>query len=283
MRYVLFATPRFGALVLQGLVKRGMEPLALVTNPDRPVGRKQVVTPPPAKQMATELGLDIPVLQPTKLEEVYDQLRELGADVFVVAAYGKILRQELIDIAPHGVVGIHGSVLPKYRGAAPMQQALIDGAPETGISLFVVDAEVDHGPVIADGTIAVAENETYLTLEAKLAELGAVVTATRLPMWLTGGITAREQNHELATFTKKFSSEDGHVSYEDLVKAMNGNAELARTISNKIRGLTPEPGVWTEHGDARIKLLESHTEHGALVVTGYQRSGKVAVKEKLKL
>jgi methionyl-tRNA formyltransferase len=233
--------------------------------------------------MVTELGLDIPVLQPTKLDEIYDQLRELGADVFVVAAYGKILRQELIDIAPHGVVGIHGSVLPKYRGAAPMQQALIDGVSETGISLFIVDAEVDHGPVIADGTIAVAENETYLTLEAKLAELGAVVTATRLPMWLTGGITAREQNHELATFTKKFSSADGYVAYEDLDKAINGDAQLARAINNKIRGLTPEPGVWTEYSGSRIKLLESHTEQSSLVVTKYQRSGKVAVTGKLKL
>ncbi len=274
MRYVLFATPRFGAIALEKLVAQGLVPVALVTNPDRPVGRKQVVTPPPAKQKARELQLNIPIFQPEKLADIYDELRALNADCFIVAAYGKILRQELLDIPKRGVLGIHGSVLPKYRGASPMQQALIDGLSVTGVSLFVVDTDIDHGPVIADATYEISPEETYISLEEKLATLGADLTATSIQNWIEGKIEAREQDHSQATFTKKFAVPDGYVAWELVQSAYAGNVNDAHIIKQRIAGLTPEPGVWTERDGVRTKLLAAKLTDGKLLITRYKIAGK---------
>lgn len=282
MTYVLFATSRFGALTLDALVCAGFPPVALVTNPDRPAGRKQVLTPTPAKEAALRHG--IPLLQPEKLEDAYDELRALGADVFVVASFGKILRPDLVAIPPKGVVGIHPSLLPLYRGPAPMQQAVLDGVSETGVTLFLVDDDsVDHGPVLAIERIDVSDGETNLELEERLAQVGATLAARELPHYVAGDITPTEQDHDAATFTHKFTTEDGYVAWDDLVRAYSGEIETARTIRQKIAALTPEPGVWTERDGVRVKLLASELRDGALLVTRFQNAGGVPQDQVLKL
>lgn len=274
MTYVLFATSRFGALTLEALVRLGMPPAALVTNPDRPAGRKQVLTPTPAKEAALRLG--IPLLQPERLPDAYQELRSLSPDVFVVASFGKILRPELVAIPSQGVVGIHPSLLPLYRGPAPIQQAVLDGVTESGVALFLVDdVAVDHGPVIALTRIAVPDGETNLSLEARLAEAGATLAVHELPRYVAGEQIPSPQDHDAATFTRKFATLDGFVAHDDLIRAYEGDETLARDIRQRIGALTPEPGVWTERDGLRIKLLAAELRDGLLRVTRYQPAGGV--------
>lgn len=273
MTYVFFGTPRFGALVLQRLIERGMPPVAVVCNPDRPAGRKGTLTPPPAKAVAEANG--IPVLQPEKLSEIHDQLRAYGADVFLVAAYGKILRPELIAIPRRGVVGVHPSLLPLYRGPAPIQQALLDGIAETGVSLFLVDELVDHGPVIARETFPLVPGTSYLQLEETLARIGGDLAASALTPWSDGTLEPAEQDHDAATFTSKFSTEDAFVAWEELRAALEDEG-LAKAIARKVAALNPEPGPWTDRDGVRIKLLSAEIE-GGMKITSYQLAGKSAV------
>lgn len=274
MTYVLFATSRFGALALEALVQAGFPPVAVISTPDRPAGRKQALTPTPAKAAAQRLG--IPVLDPERLADIHDQLRALGADVFVVASFGRILRPDLVAIPPRGVVGIHPSLLPLYRGPAPIQQAVLDGVAETGVTLFLVDDDsIDHGPVLAQERIAVPDSETLFDLEARLARLGATMAARELPRYVAGAIAPQPQEHGRATFTRKFSSADGFVPWEDLRAAYAGDGQRARAIRNMIGGFTPEPGAWTERDGIRIKLLAGEVRDGRLRITRYQKAGKL--------
>lgn len=274
MRYALFATPRFGALVLERLLELGLPPVALVTNPDRPVGRRQVLTPPPAKRVLLERAPQVQLLQPERLSEVAGELRELRADCFVVAAYGKILRDDIIGIPPRGVIGVHGSLLPAYRGPAPMQQALLDGADQTGVSLFLVDRGVDHGPVLAEREVPIAPGTTYRSLEEAMARVGADLAAEVLPQWIAGTWEAREQDHTRATFTRKFTTEDGFVPWEDLARASAGDRKTGEEVARRVAGLTPEPGVWTLRGSERIKILEVALEP-TFRVTRFQRAARI--------
>ncbi len=276
MKYVLFATPRFGELVLRGLAARGLPPALVVTNPDRPAGRNQVMTSPPAKIAADELG--IPTLQPELLSGALDALRAAEADVFLVAAYGKILKPDLLAIPPRGVIGVHPSLLPRHRGPSPMQQAILDGDTETGVTLFLVDEEVDHGPVIALERAPLGSAETYLDLEARLADLGAGLASRTLPSWVAGEIVAAEQEHPAATFTRKFSSEDAHVSWDELVEAQS-DPGVAERVARVVRGLNPEPGAWTERAGVRVKLLSAEVAGGRLAVTEHQVAGKKPSRE----
>ncbi len=274
MRYVLFATSRFGALTLEALDAAGFPPAAVVSTPDRPAGRKQELSPTPAKVAAQRLG--IPVLDPERLADIHEELRALGADVFVVASFGRILKPELVAIPPKGVVGIHPSLLPLYRGPAPIQQAVLDGVAETGVTLFLVDDDsVDHGPVIAHERTDVPDGETLLELEARLAQLGASMAAEYLPRYVAGAIVPHAQDHERATFTRKFSSADGFVPLEDLRAACGGDGEQARAIRRRINAFTPEPGAWTERDGARIKLLAADIRDGKVRITRYQKAGKL--------
>jgi methionyl-tRNA formyltransferase len=281
VRYVLFATPRFGALVLRELAALSVPPALVVANPDRPFGRKQVVTPPPARVVADELG--IPCLQPEKLDaDVLATLREVGADVFVVAAYGKILKPDLLAVPPCGTIGVHPSLLPAYRGPSPMQQALIDGASETGVSLFLVDDEVDHGPVLASEVQELDGTETYLELEEQLAQVGANLLVSTLAAWVSGAIDPEEQDHAAATFTRKFSAEDAHVSFDEIVEARS-NPEVGARLVRLVHALNPEPGTWTERAGVRVKLLAAELQGGKLAITEHQVAGKTPTSEPFRI
>lgn len=273
MKYAFFGTPRFAALLLARLVELGIPPVAVVTNPDRPVGRRQLLTAPPAKQEAEKVG--IPVLQPEKLLEAKEELAALGVEVFVVAAYGRIIPRAIFSLPPRGTVGVHPSLLPRHRGASPIQTAILEGDAETGISLFLVDEEVDHGPLIASASLPLLGTETYLGLEASLARSGADLVADTLSAYLTGKLQPHDQEHATATFTKKFSSPDAHLAPEELETALHDtDGAIARRVDRMVRALNPEPGVWTVREGKRMKILRTELDGTKLILREIQYEGR---------
>ncbi len=275
MKYIFFGSPDFAAIILEKLVKAGMPPAALVCNPDRPVGRKKIITPPPTKVIATNFE----IFQPEKLDaDFLNKLRELNADFYIVAAYAKILKKEVLDIPKLGVIGVHPSLLPKYRGASPIQSAILNQESETGIDLFMIDEKVDNGPVLATSYAKISPNTGYKELEKQLAELGADLLIETLPKFIKGEIKARPQDDSQATYTKKFKTEDGFVDYEMLKQAQEGKLNIAKEIDAKIRALSIEPGAYTIKGGKRIKLLKSEIKDNSLRIIELQIEGKTPVK-----
>jgi len=343
MRYVFFGTPQFAAIVLEKLIEADMAPGLVVTNPDRPVGRKKIMTAPAVKEMV--LRYKIPVIQPEKLttknpaeggvrsdrvqtselsipdSSVFkrnkksthlstrdepgggfappdhgilspdlhsipgpqDLLYQKKWDFFLVVAYGKIIPKEVLEVPRLGTINIHPSLLPKYRGPTPIQTAILNGDEETGVSLMLLDEEVDHGSLLLQRKHEI-RNSKFETLSGDLAELGAEMLIESLPKYLNGEITPKEQDHDKATFTKKFTVEDSEVEYETLARAISGGApEEAMKIDRMVRALNPEPGVWTMTDDSpildlpkqkRVKILEAVVEDGKLVLKKIQVEGK---------
>ena len=277
LRYVFFGTPNFAARVLEKLIAAGVSPVVLVCNPDRPVGRKKIVTSPPTKKLIQELGiknneLGIKVFQPkdkAELSLVSDEIFK-DCDFGIVAAYAQIIPRSVIDKARLGIMGVHPSLLPSFRGATPIQTAILDGAETTGVSLFMLDEEVDHGSVIAQREVSLGE-DNYVEFERRLADLGVELLLEILPKFVIGKSEAIVQDESGATYTKKFTSEDGLITNELLEKAKNG--EGAVEVLRKIRALNPEPGIYSVIQGKRTKLLEAKIVEGKLVLTKIQREG----------
>ncbi len=277
-KYVFFGTPRFAEIILGRLIDAGMPPIALVCNPDRPFGRKKVVAPPPAKRRALEArAARIAVFQPEKPdEELMRRLKPLKADLFVVAAYAKILPRDVVNLPRLGTLGAHPSLLPAYRGASPIQSAILRGEHETGASIYRMDEKMDHGPIFAEGRCDAGGGMTsYPELEEKLAELSAKLLIETMPKLLKGALEPRAQDESEATYTKKFTSGDGFVAEADLAAAERGDAEFAGGILRKINALNPEPGAWTTQTGRRVKLLGAViAPDGALRLTKTQAEGE---------
>ena len=276
MKYIFFGTPEFAATILQKLIEAGMPPAALVCNTDRPQGRKKVITPPPVKGVILKSGANIDILQPEILDNVFlDKLKSYEADFYVVAAYSKILKSELIDIPPKGVIGVHPSLLPRLRGASPIQSAILGGSETTGVTLFLIDEKVDHGPIIGSAVYIMDRPHNYTELLDILASLAGTLLVKTLPAFDKGGIKPEIQNEEEVTFTKKFTTQDGEVAIGDLKRALDGsNPELANLINRKIKALNPEPGVYAIIGSKRTKLLNSAMDKTRLVLKDIQFEGK---------
>mgnify|MGYP001612774047 FL=1 len=261
-------------VVLEKLIADGFAPTCVVCNPDRPVGRKKVITQPPTKLLAKKNG--IKVWQPEKLE-IGNWKSEVGEiDFAIVAAYSKIIPKGIIEIPKLGVIGVHPSLLPKYRGASPIQSAILRGDEKTGVTLFLIDEKVDHGPVLAQAKVTGhGSGIKYAELQKQLAELAGDLLVEMLPKFLAGEITPQSQNDEGATYTKKFLSEDARIEPGDLERALSGeNPGLAQSIDRKIRALNPEPGVWTMKDGKRMKLLEAEIADGRLRLKRIQIEGK---------
>jgi len=270
--FIFFGTPRFGNIVLRSLLQGDWVPSLLICNPDRPAGRKKTLTPPPTKITAQENS--IPVFQPQtlKLEEVRTQAGDI--DFGLIAAYGKIIPKEMLEIPRFGTIGVHPSLLPLYRGATPIQSAILDGQKKTGVTLFLADEKVDHGKIISASEIPVSPRDTYETLEEKLAREGARLVTATLPGYLEGSLVPQEQNHDQATFTKKISAEDAFIPPEDLQEALGGSREKTLRIDRMIRALNPEPGTWTTQEGKRMKILKASVSESGLVLETVQYEGK---------
>ncbi len=262
MKFVFFGTPEFAAIILEKLIKVGLLPQAVVCNPDKPIGRKKIVTPPPTKVLAEKHNIS--VLQPEKLLDVKSKLSDVDCQLFVVAAYAKIIPKEILEIPRLGTIGIHPSLLPKYRGATPIQTAILNGDEKTGTTLFLMDEKIDHGPILENRETPIT-NRNYKELEKELAELSANLLIETLPSIEEKIKNAKPQDESLATYTKKFSArggsaeggktEDGYVASKDLEAAQSVGGKVAIEIDRKIRALNPEPGTWTLQNEKRMKIL----------------------------
>lgn len=253
MRIVFMGTPDFAVPCLQRLLEDGHEVPAVFTQPDKPVGRHAVLTPPPVKQLALSHG--IPVYQPTKMRDgtAAALLRELAPDCLVVVAYGRILPQEILDVPPRGCVNIHGSLLPRYRGAAPIQWSVIRGETVTGVTSMFMDAGMDTGDIIDTLTTPIGENETAGELFERLAPLGARLLSTTLAAIADGTVTRRPQNDAEATMAPMLEKAMGRL---DLTRP-------ARELHNQVRGMNPWPGAFCTAGGKTLKIHEARVAAGS--------------------
>jgi len=289
MRYVFFGTPEFAAIILERLIKAGFIPEAVVCNPDKPVGRKQIITPPPVKQriMNYESGIKnkIKILQPEKLDPSLFIIPNSSFDFFIVAAYAKILPKEILEIPRLGVIGVHPSLLPKYRGPTPIQTAILNGDEKTGTTLFLIDEKVDRGPILSQETLNYELRiMNYEELSQKLAELGAdlLIKFFGRPTSLNFKDIGHPQDESQTTYTKKFSTEDAYIKPQDLEKAQSNGGQIALEIERKIRALNPEPGTWTLRQTQgklqRMKILEAEIIGNRLKLKKIQFEGKKTIE-----
>lgn len=248
MRVLFFGTPEFAVPSLEALLScPTTQVIGVVTQPDKPRGRGQHVSASPVKQKAEAAG--VPVWQPAKLrdEEFLDRVRALGPDLGVVAAYGKILPESLLQIPRLGMINVHASVLPKYRGAAPIQRAIIDGDTSTGVTIMRVVKELDAGAMILVDSLPIGANETSDELEPRLATLGAGLLMTAIDQLDQGKANEIPQDDSKATYASRIQKVDGRLEWD----------ETAQAIHDRVRGLHPWPHAYTFHERARYVIHET--------------------------
>lgn len=235
MRIVFMGTPAFAVPTLQQLLKTEFSVVGVVCQPDRPSGRGKKVQVGPVKALA--IAQSIPVVQPEKMKDpkFLETLRAWEPDAIVVAAFGRILPKIILDLPPKGCLNVHGSLLPKYRGAAPIQWAVINGETETGVTIMLMDEGMDTGAILQQETIPIGPYETAGELAPRMAQVGGALLVSTLRRWLTDSMTASPQNESEATFAPILKKEDGLIHWE----------RPARSIGNRIRGLSPWPGAYT--------------------------------------
>ncbi len=243
-KIVFFGTSEFAVPSLEALIKEGYEIMAVITTPDEPTGRKQILTPPSVKIVAQKLGLKI--LQPKSLKIENLKFKIPDADVGVIASYGKIIPLEILNQPKYGFINIHPSLLPKYRGPSPIQYTLLNGDEETGVTIMKVDAQVDHGLILAKSQKLNIQNEKFQELHNELAKIGAELLIKTLPDYLAGKIEPMEQDHNQATFTKIIKKEDGKIDWH----------KSAQEIYNQFRAFDVWPGIWTMWNDKILKITD---------------------------
>jgi len=212
MKIIFMGTPEFGAIILEGLIKANYKLVLVITAPDKPVGRKQILTPSPVKVVAQKYK--IPILQPEKIQEAIAEIRATSPGLVIVAAYGQILPKEILDIPKYGCLNFHPSLLPKYRGPSPIQYAILNGEKKTGVTIMLMNEKMDHGPILAQSALIVEEDETGQSLHNKLANLGARLLMETIPKWQKGMIKPQPQDEKKVTFTKILSREDGKINWK---------------------------------------------------------------------
>lgn len=247
LRIVFFGTPLFAVPALDAILASSHQVAGVVTQPDRPRGRGQKTSDSPVKMRATAAG--VPVLQPATLKDpaVVAALSAFGADIGVVAAYGKILTEAVLAVPRLGMINVHASLLPRHRGAAPVHRAILAGDTETGVTIMRVVKALDAGPMLADTRRPIGPDETSEDVERDLARLGASLLVTTLDDLARGAVTEAPQDEARATYAHRISKEDGLINWE----------EPARRIHNQIRGLHPWPHAFTFLNESRLIVLKS--------------------------
>ncbi len=242
MKILFMGTPDFALFSLKALVEAGECVIGVVTQPDKPRGRGYALTPPPVKVYAVEQG--IPVYQPTTLrgEEFAALLASLDPELIVVAAYGKILPANVLDYPKHGCVNVHGSLLPEYRGAAPMQRAIIDGKRETGITTMMMDVGLDTGDMLLSERVTIADDDNFESIHDKLGACGARVLLETLGAIREGRLTRTRQDDSLATYAAKIEKSDCRIDF----------SKSAGEVHDLIRGLSPIPLSFTHTADGKL-------------------------------
>lgn len=237
MKLIFFGGNQLSVIVLEQLINSKIRPNLIITVPDKPVGKKKILTSPPLKLAAQRLKLE--TIQPVSLKkdpEIIKKLKDLQPELGVVAAYAKFFNQEAINVFPKGVLVVHPSLLPKYRGASPIQTAILNNDFDTGVSIILLDEKMDHGLILAQETVKLTGKEYFQEIYEKLANLGGKLLAKTIPLWIDKQITPMAQNESKATMCKKLEWKDGKIDVNDSVE---------KTFA-KIRALGQEPGAWIE-------------------------------------
>lgn len=245
LRIVFFGSPPFAIPALKALTDSNDEVVAVVTQPDRPKGRRRLISPTPVKEFATEMG--IKVFQPQRVKErtFMEKVAEINPHLLVVVAYGQILPQALLDIPRFGAINVHASLLPKYRGAAPIQWAIICGECETGITTIKMEAGLDTGDILLQSKVPIGKDDTAKNLHDHLAEEGAKILIKTISLMKEGKLVPTPQDHTKATYAPLLKKSNGLIDW----------ANDARTICNWIRGLDPWPGCFTTWVGKTIKIF----------------------------
>jgi methionyl-tRNA formyltransferase len=253
LRLVFMGTPGFASPSLQRLIERGEEIIAVVTQPDRPKGRGQQLTPPPVKTLAEKHG--IPVLQPLKVRnpEFIDSVKEMEPDLIVVVAFGQILPKALLDIPRYGCINVHASLLPRYRGAAPINWCIINGEAETGVTTMQMDAGLDTGAMLVRKATPIDPDEDSSSLHDRLSIIGAEALSETLDLLADGKLVSREQDDALSCYAPMLKKEDGTIDW----------GKTAQTVKNLVRGMTPWPGAFTFLDSVTLKICRASVAHGS--------------------
>ncbi|HOZ16559.1 MAG TPA: methionyl-tRNA formyltransferase [Candidatus Portnoybacteria bacterium] len=253
IRTILMGTPEFAESIFRKFydsLKDQFEIITVVTAPDKPIGRKQVLSPSPVKKWATEAKLM--VLQPDKIRkpEWVAKIKNLNPDLIILTAFGQIIPQEILDIPKYKALNIHPSLLPKYRGASPIQSVILNGEKETGVCLMIMDAEMDHGQIISNLQFSISNKPTYTELSKQLSDLGAKLLIKVLPDYIDGKIKPQEQDHSQATLCKLIRKEDGKIDWN----------KSAEKIDCQIRAFQEWPESYTDFNGKVLKILEANIE-----------------------
>jgi len=264
-KLVFMGTPEFGAIILEKLIENDYRPALVITNPDKPVGRKKIITPPPVKLISQKYN--IPLVQPDKFSAAKQQIQDLNPDLIIVSAFGHILPKEVLKIPRYGCLNVHPSLLPRWRGASPIQFTILDGDEEAGVTIILMDEEMDHGPIISNMRYEISNIRIrYKELERDLARLGAELLIRVIPDWVKGEIKPQPQDEAAVTFTKVLKKEDGKINW----------GKSAQELEKQVRAFDPWPGNYCylqkDSGKTMIKVLDAEVleqkSHGPFGVEG---------------
>lgn len=265
MKVIFFGTPEFAVPALKELKKQKIEIVAVVTQPDKPVGRKKIMTKSPVKKCAEDLNLKI--LQPKNQKELFDILKDSKADFFIVIAYGMILSKEILQMPKYACINVHASLLPKYRGASPIQEALLNGDKSTGISIMKMDEKLDHGPIYLIKRIEIEEKDDLVSLSEKMSKLSGEILPHMLKDISEGLLMPihQDEDHQKPSYCRKIKKEDGKINWEK---------QSAEEVKNMISAYSPWPGVYTDFKGKKLKILDSETAKENLNPGQFKVDGK---------
>lgn len=246
-RTIFYGSPDFALPVLAALIDSSWRPIAAVTQPDRPAGRGRSPKPPPVKQLARDRG--IPVLQPERLRDqaAIAEIAALRPQLQIVAAYGQLLPAPILDLPEHGTLNVHASLLPRWRGAAPVHAAILHGDRETGATIMLLDQTEDTGPVLARRPTSIAASETAGQLSDRLAALGSQLLLETIPPWLDGDIAPEPQDHSRATRARRIAKAAGKIDW----------SRPAIEIERQVRACTPWPGAFTTAEGTQLRIAKA--------------------------
>ncbi len=244
IKIIFFGTPEFSVPALLKLIDSGYRPLLVITQPDKPAGRNQKMSQSPIKKIALENNLAL--AQPKNKKELNAIVNDVECDVGVLAAFGQILSKEVLEKPKFGILNIHPSLLPKYRGSSPIQNAILNGDKETGVSIIKLTSKLDAGPIFGQSTIVLSSNDNSEIVHDKLAKQGAELLISILPDYVAGKSIGKVQDETKATFTKNINREDGLINWKD----------GANVIERKFRAFSPWPGVFTHLENKRLKIAD---------------------------
>ncbi|MGV2619991.1 methionyl-tRNA formyltransferase [Halobacillus sp. ACCC02827] len=265
-RIAFMGTPDFAVPVLDRIIEEGYEVVLVITQPDRPKGRKKVMTPPPVKVAAEKHG--IPVFQPEKIKNEYEEVLAYDPDLIVTAAFGQILPEALLKEPKHGCINVHASLLPEFRGGAPIHYSILAGKKETGVTIMYMVKKLDAGDMLAKTVVPITDEDHVGTLHDKLSEAGSDLLAETLPRLLAGEITPEKQDETLVTFASNIKREQELIDWN----------KDQQTIYNHVRGLHPWPVAYTYWNDKPMKIwwvekVDGTSSEVAGTVTGIEEDG----------